>query len=250
MCVFQSSEPVHTTSTNIALYADQSGRHHVIYQNSVTSYGSAAMILPIPTTDAASVELIDESSRPTLFADIESTYFPIQTTRGGYESMGVTDMLEVHSVGAYSASVAPDVHSILTRLDIEVFGEMEDDLLTLLKKYEDQGYAFVVALVTSESMEPHALHIAYLPLDPALAYVPLRHYHDDTVGYQEMEEFDHTIYAKTIHRYEGWEDGTTYTDVYPFSSRDGAGPGEVKKLVMRGMFSNEDEFLPVDDIEW
>jgi hypothetical protein len=139
MCIF--SQPVeHVSKTNIFARRVTHNRQLLVYSMSYSTTHAVAMILPIPVARPCAedaVEFINLEDCKSFFSEMHNAFTPpsLQLKRFG-RSRG-TSTLEVHDVGAFSASFIPRADDF-SRLD-PLF-RLPDDVLTSIPQYEDFGF--------------------------------------------------------------------------------------------------------------
>lgn len=204
MCIF--ARPVADVSATRIFVSHLNRERLVVYQMH-TKLGSRlperrgkqahgnTMILPVPTDDASTIALMDLTSVPKFFDDIEAKFE--RPFRGrGFATKGIpakaAKKLDVVEVGSYKASIAPTLADILNA-DDDVF-EISPEATRMLARHYSVGFAFVIArLQNGGTIHPLAYTYLVAEGDNTL-FVPTRHEHGDS----GMPHWDHTVY--TVHR--------------------------------------------------
>lgn len=188
MCIFTGE--VHVANTRIYAATDSTGANQVIvYQMEAAMSRPQAMILPVPAK-ADDVELLDLSEAKDFFDKLDKL-FPVVRSRGFGMAADTLSLnaLEVHEIGDYQVSVAPNLAAVRL-INRKVFTVPNNLKKTLARAY-GEGFCFVVAQLREDG-EIHPLGYRHPVPSPAKMFIPTRHEHGDRRG--TLPRWDHEIY--------------------------------------------------------
>lgn len=195
MCIL--ALPVRSVSNTRIFVGENEGRQLTVYEMAVQlQMPGNAMILPVPTTDPDSIELVNMEKVPRFFDALSRMFEPMALgmfkgtrSRGG-------GFLKVQNVGNYQVSVAGNIED-LNRIDPSVFRLTEATLETLVMNYRD-GHSFVVAQLR-ESGKYHPLAYTHPVAPDGKVFIPTRHEHGER---HAKPYWDHHIYFQRDGSYE------------------------------------------------
>lgn len=152
----------------------------VIYSNAVQNNDNIAMILPFPLISGKNrVKILDMSKYSNFFDDIELMFPSINTnnTRSSNNYFDSDELLEVHYVGNYKASIVPSFSSF-DKLQYNEFN-LKPDVKELLKKYYYNRFGFMVCIINNNTKKSQFHPFAYVHeiRDDNRIFIPTRHYH-------------------------------------------------------------------------
>jgi hypothetical protein len=164
-CIIGEVEKISNTNIFTAL---------VVYSNNVETRNPVAMVLPCPTTDTSSIEMIDIKEKD-FFKTLNKCFD--RPTRGNLSystnsaKSGSFGALEVKRCGDYQYSVVPDIKSF-SRLDQSIFGSFPTEFF---EKFYSEKFSFLVCIIDkSAEYSP----IAYThKSNGKYLFTPCRHYH-------------------------------------------------------------------------
>ncbi len=260
MCCF--SRPVkHVGGTSIFARDLGDERQALVYEMSLETDESLAMILPLPVPPGSAEDAVDFVSLeayPALFRDMARA-FPseLELSRGGLAPQSLRPhRLKVHAVGAFEASFVPSVADF-ARLD-ERF-RLPPDVWDRLPRYADWGFA-VFKLAAAEpgfwsrlfrrgarGQRVHPMAFRFVRRDPSRLFFPTVHVHDGKV--HARADFDHVLYCQpdpVLAATLGWERsdervGASVRDTRTEGLVDG--DARVYRHMMIGSHDNEDQVL-------
>lgn len=192
MCIITKQADVSHTRIFARVDGDQ---QVIVYQNKITAWEPAAMVLPIPeaTSEENAVEFIDLEKHEELFNTLKYR-FASQWTLGARARKSARsfefDTLKVEDVGSFKASYVPSQDDF-KRLDKRF--RLAPKVWELLPQYEDFG--FVVFQFKAGPHEPHPMAFRFKTRHPEAVYMPTVHVHDEEV--HPEGDFDHVLYIQT-----------------------------------------------------
>lgn len=206
MCIIsQPIVEVASTKILVALSSNRS-RQLVVYSNRVDNIvDSNAMILPVP--NPMSVKFHDLSKLKNIFKDLNGVF--MSTERMSYSLTnsfsGQTNPLEVFDVGSYKASLALSVQDIL-RVNTDVF-KLSKECYTLLSSEYPTDFGFIICKLKTGNSEYHPFGYSHTVLDPRAIFVPTKHFHAHSSGYDnsEYEQYSSGSYTESVSRTEDWD---------------------------------------------
>jgi hypothetical protein len=179
MCIFIG--PVQEVrKTRILVAPIGATRQLIVYENSVKSNGTNAMILPVPSGER--IDFIDLSAYPgDVWSDCESYFprsdFPIQAMAFGGSFGGVSkETLAVQRVGGYTCSVVPSVDEFV-RLSAGHF-VVPPNISDILRTNYGTGFNFIVC-VFDNAVAGHPLAYTSARLPGGFSFIPTRHAHGE-----------------------------------------------------------------------
>lgn len=203
MCCF--SQPVEAVSHTSIFARSQTGMQYLIYSMTLDTAVPVAMILPLPVAlpaSAGTLEFIDLSRYPTLFADLRRC-FPEPLARGApMPAAAPADAwLRVERVGAFDASFVPTMADF-ARLDPRF--RLDREIWAAWPEYADYGFAVFQLAAGKARIHPMALRFRSRSND---LYFPTVHVHAGRV--EPRAHFDHALYAQAVDATaQGWEQGS------------------------------------------
>ena len=103
-------------------------------------------------------------------------------------------LLEVHSVGAYSVSIAPTLLD-LRRIDPKVF-KVSKGIDNVLGTDYSTGFSFVICCISGKSVKSHPIAFTHAMPSENQLFVPTKHAHN---GEAEMiSDWDHELYTVNV----------------------------------------------------
>ncbi len=258
MCCF--AQPVDSVSrTRIFGRLTEQKSQFVAYQMRYASKITNAMILPIPIQARARrspIRFIDLSAYPEFFRHLERGFpKPKSLTESRtVESALQHDSLQVHKVGQFEASFVPTIDHF-EKLDPRF--SISKNTWNKIPDYSD--YGFVVFQLQDLSGEPHPMAFEFSTRLTDTVFLPTVHIHDREV--HRREEFDHTMYVQNSdldlvagdyqgHKLwdlkSGWARSYASAENFIDTKRSKdliAGDLKVHRKIMKGMFTNEDQFI-------
>lgn len=203
MCIF--SRPVLSVAdTNIFARLGEDGWQYLVYQMSFETEEINAMVLPLPvqtpSRETESVEFISLRENEDFFEKLALGFpvaVPSKFSRGySYGSKPQTDseVLEVHEVGDYVASLVPTIADF-DRLD-ERF-RLPAGSWDQIPQYKDYGFA--VFQLKKLKGKPHPIGLKFKTRlqdnQVSQIFFPTIHIHDGEV--HDREHFDHDLFLQS-----------------------------------------------------
>ena len=251
MCCF--SRPVRRVSETRIFCRSEGAEQLVVYEMSLDADEELAMVLPIPVAagaDEDAVRMVDLSSVPTFFGQLEVMFTPPGPAFAAPSRQGGPQTLKVVQVGAFEASFVPraaDFDRLDPRFAIpsQVWAgvpEGADHGFVVFKLAAPGPKPGLLAGLLGGAREPkryHPMGFAYPRRSPERLVFPTLHLHDGTVHAQA--DFDHVLYAQSATPPSGWEVGPASLRARAFGAitayLDDA-PGY--RVTMRGRAPNRD----------
>jgi hypothetical protein len=216
MCIF-NGKVIRVSNTQILVtYSTDGKRQLTVYSNKVNTADGNAMILPVP--HAASVQFHDLSGYPTLFEDCDDCFSSVVRRSLQAAGWGMTDsynsrnLLRVHDVGSYRASIVPSFDDF-DRLDASVF-TLSPAIGDVLRQTYGSEFGYIVCMLRGGNHTYHPFAYSHNVLGSTL-FVPTLHEHGHVtgdVGFQAAAsepDWDHTIYSFGTD--QRWHDRRSWT---------------------------------------
>jgi hypothetical protein len=241
MCIF-SGKINEVTNTCIFARMTSPNVQAIVYQMAMDAPQDVAMILPIPVIPGAKetdLRFINLKTYSHFFSSLDRGF----SSGDPFATLGPDeDSLQVHQVGSYIASFAPNMDS-LGKLDRRF--QLPAGILEKAGPYADYGFAVFQYKPGKQKIHPMALVFATRFADRL--YFPTVHIHDGEV--HEKEKFDHKLYCQ-LQGFGGramlnWEESSSNAVVF---AQAGLSQGilnpatHVYRLAMRGEFENKDQW--------
>ena len=241
MCIF-SGKINEVTNTCIFARMTSPKVQAIVYQMAMDAPQDVAMILPIPVIPGAKetdLRFINLKTYSNFFNSLERGF---ESRDPFASSLGKENDLQVHQVGSYIASFAPNMAS-LSKLDRRF--QLPAGILEKAGPYADYGFAVFQYKPGKQKVHPMALVFATRFADRL--YFPTVHIHDGEV--HEKEKFDHNLYCQLQggggRAMLDWEESSSNAIVF---AQAGLSQGilnpatHVYRLAMRGEFENKDQW--------
>jgi hypothetical protein len=145
------------------------GKHGFIYKNAVKTDGKCSMILPVPTNDSTSVEVIDTTAYATM---MDEFYDKNRTYLRGIES---ASLFEEVKVGIYTLIVGREIAQIHAQLGVQISKKLSD---WLLRHYPKESFTFLTCIWEGD-MNAQPIQIEYTPTWADYLFFPMMESHGD-----------------------------------------------------------------------
>lgn len=246
MCIF--SRPIEAVwNTCIFARLNPEGRQYLAYSMSASLPEEMAMVLPLPVASGQTIEFLDLSGCPHLFAHFKRS-FQMQSRSQSRDVLSLSlELLPVVDVGAFQASFVPGLADF-NRLDPRF--RLDSSVWQKLPQYQDFGFA--VFQLRDGEREFHPMGLSFPSRHPDRVFFPTVHVHDGDVP--EEEEFDHSLYLQSSVAPEGWHPSLQSLGAHIPWQEDTVGLLDRSQLGFRrelkGKLPNRDVIVqvgPVDD---
>lgn len=167
MCIMSHDAYVNFTAGHSYKSKNKPNKHGFIYKNSVETEGKCAMILPIPTTDAASLEVIDTTDFAPMMDEFKDQ------AQGWCRSVGMDS--EILQCGIYTLAVGRDIQNINGALGVALKPQLCD---WLLAHYPAQSFTFI-SCVWEGDMNAQPIQVEYTPTWESHLFFPMMEAHGE-----------------------------------------------------------------------
>jgi hypothetical protein len=185
MCIMYPDAKVAFTAGHSYKSKNKPNKHGFIYKNSVEVEGKCTMILPIPTNDESSVEVIDT----TAFASMMDEYYD-DTKR--CRSIGLSSDWEITQCGMYTLAVGRDIQNINSALGVELKPQLSD---WLLSHYPEGSFTFI-SCVWEGDMNAQPIQVEYTPTWEKYLFFPMMEAHGD-IPFEGTTKRNHYLTVST-----------------------------------------------------
>ena len=173
MCMMSHDAYVNFTAGHSYKSKNKPNKHGFIYKNSVETEGKCAMILPIPTTDAASVEVIDTTDFAPMMDEFRDQ------TPSRYRSLS----FEISQCGIYTLAVGRDIQNINGALGVALKPQLCD---WILAHYPAQSFTFI-SCVWEGDMNAQPIQVEYTPTWENHLFFPMMEAHGEIPVDKDVE---------------------------------------------------------------